>query len=341
MQTAISFHNNLLRRQLRLCGGYEVKTEGDAFMCSFPTTTAAVWWCLTVQIQLLQLAWPLEILECEDGKEIYDEAGKLVARGLSVRMGIHCGNPIPEPDPTTRRMDYLGPVVNRASRISGCAQGGQIAVSADVIREINATIFETEPATEYSHLQSAQAIEGVRRLGLKIIPIGEVKLKGLEAPESISLLYPTELAGRHDLENLRTDSLTGSRVQYSVPQMKELAMLCLRLETLATSRIFRPLPARKSSTVKLEDEQRQDPNPIFVYGNPEVLLPAIDKASDAELTLLLDSLACRIENALASLTLRQLIALNKSAGGDSAGPRNGTGLSMRTLQRLLSSLPSS
>ncbi|KIP03447.1 hypothetical protein PHLGIDRAFT_130133 [Phlebiopsis gigantea 11061_1 CR5-6] len=341
MQTAISQHNQLLRRQLRLCGGYEVKTEGDAFMCSFPTTLAAVLWCINVQQRLLDIAWPLEILECEDGEEIRDESNRLIARGLSVRMGIHCGTPILDPDPTTHRMDYLGPVVNRASRISGCAQGGQIAVSAEVMREINATIFESASYTEFSHLQTPQAIDEIRRIGLKIFSIGEVKLKGLEAPESVSLIYPGELVGRHQLETPGVDSASGSRVQFSVQQMRELAMLAVRLETLTTSRVFRPLPARKSSTVKAGDEPRVDPNPVFVYGNPDVLIPAIDKASDVELMLLLDSLSSRIENALASLTLKHIVALNKSDGGDlAARRRNGAGFDVRTLQQLLSFLPS-
>ncbi|KAJ8583192.1 hypothetical protein M405DRAFT_692102, partial [Rhizopogon salebrosus TDB-379] len=43
MPTAMRLHNNLLRRYLRYCGVYVVKTEGDAFMCSFPTTLAAMW----------------------------------------------------------------------------------------------------------------------------------------------------------------------------------------------------------------------------------------------------------------------------------------------------------
>ena len=72
MPSAMRLHNNLLRRQLRFCGGYEVKTEGDAFMCSFSTALAAVWWALTVQVQLLHEAWPLELLECEDGKPLED-----------------------------------------------------------------------------------------------------------------------------------------------------------------------------------------------------------------------------------------------------------------------------
>ncbi|KAJ3525072.1 hypothetical protein NM688_g8460 [Phlebia brevispora] len=181
MSTAITFHNNLLRRQLRFCGGYEVKTEGDAFMCSFPNVMAALWWSLTVQIQLLNVSWPLEILECEDGKEIFDDQGKLIARGLSVRMGIHCGTPMSDPDPTTHRMDYLGPVVNRASRISGSAAGGQIMCSADVIREINASIYGTEEPTEHTQAQSPIAIDAIRRIGMKILPVGEVKLKARRA----------------------------------------------------------------------------------------------------------------------------------------------------------------
>ncbi|KAJ7245656.1 hypothetical protein B0H12DRAFT_1127492 [Mycena haematopus] len=57
MITALHLHNSLLRRYLRICGGYEVRTEGDSFMCSFPTVLAAVWWCLIIQVQLLKVSW--------------------------------------------------------------------------------------------------------------------------------------------------------------------------------------------------------------------------------------------------------------------------------------------
>ncbi|KAF7321179.1 Adenylate cyclase [Mycena chlorophos] len=68
----------------------EVKTEGDSSIVSFLTTLAAVWWCMVVQIELLNETWPLEILECADGRTITDDKGEVIARGLSVRMGIHC-----------------------------------------------------------------------------------------------------------------------------------------------------------------------------------------------------------------------------------------------------------
>ena len=141
MATAIRMHNTLLRRHLRLCGGYEVKNEGDAFMCSFPTSLAAVWWCLTIQVELLNEQWPLEILECRDGKPIYDEKGHLLACGLSVRMGIHSGTPLCETDATTNHMDYFGPMVNLSACISSNALGGQVMCSLDIVREINAKVF--------------------------------------------------------------------------------------------------------------------------------------------------------------------------------------------------------
>src|SRR5690606_10287117 len=52
MRTAIQTHNQIMRRQLQIHGGYEVKTEGDAFMVCFRTPTSALLWCFSVQ-QLL------------------------------------------------------------------------------------------------------------------------------------------------------------------------------------------------------------------------------------------------------------------------------------------------
>ncbi|KAK6996951.1 adenylate cyclase [Favolaschia claudopus] len=303
MPTAMRLHNNLLRRYLRLCGGYEVKTEGDSFMCSFPTVLAAVWWCMTVQVELLKVAWPLEILECTDGKAVHDDMGRLIARGLSVRMGIHCGAPLCETDPITNRMDYFGPIVNRSSRIEGSAAGGHIMCSSDVVREINAKIFETEPETEYSDAQPQEAIDAIRRLDPVIIPVGEVRLKGLEVPEVLTLVFPSNLIGRKDLDDNAVDPSgnSSSRVQFSVTQMRELAILCLKLEMATAGSVFRPLPERKGS---LQDaaaeypETEAESSSIYVYGDPNVLLPPMpDKMTDADLMLILHSLMVRIENA--------------------------------------------
>lgn len=307
MPTAMRQHNTLLRRHLRFCGGYEVKTEGDSFICSFPTTLAAVWWCLRVQVELLRESWPLEILECVDGKPVHDSQNRLIAKGLSVRMGIHCGIPFCEPDPVTGRMDYFGPVINRAARIGGSAVGGQIVCSAEVIREINAKIFETEPETEYSEYQTPEAIGAIRQLAPVVIAVGEVKLKGLEVPETLSAVYPAGLESRKDQQETPIDpTSSGSRIQFSVAQMRELGMICLRLETLASSRVFRALPERKGS-IQIQgvdnDNEEETATSVVLYGDPNVLLPPMnDKLSDGDLMMILDSLSVRIDNALAAIT---------------------------------------
>ncbi|KAG0696369.1 nucleotide cyclase [Suillus ampliporus] len=195
MGAALHVHNDLLLGHLLYCGGYVVKTEGDSFMCTFPTTPAAVWWCLTAQLLLLHASWPSDLLNCEEGREVYDEHGTLLARGLSVRMGIHCGTPVCEADPITGRMDYFGSMVNRTARICGSAAGGQIMCSADVVREIRASVFETGPHTDF---QPAEALETVREMVL--IPKGEIELKGLDVPEMAALAYPSALLGRQNLD---------------------------------------------------------------------------------------------------------------------------------------------
>ncbi|KAF7293264.1 Adenylate cyclase [Mycena chlorophos] len=314
MNTAMRVHNKLLRRYLRLCGGYEVKTEGDSFMVSFPTTLAAVWWCMVVQIELLNETWPLEILECADGRTITDDKGEVIARGLSVRMGIHCGVPLCEADPITNRMDYFGPMVNRSSRIEGSAAGGQIMCSTDVIREINAKIFERGEETEHSDAQPQEAVDAIRRLDPVIVPVGEVKLKGLEVPEMLSLVFPRKLLGRKDMVDdlsvggVDPTSTASSRVRFSVDQMRELGMLALRLEMGSSGRVFRPLPERKASLEPEPslDEDESDADGIPLHGDANVLLPPMtDKMSDSELMLVLYSLMVRVENA--EIALRNLL----------------------------------
>ncbi|THU95490.1 hypothetical protein K435DRAFT_666300 [Dendrothele bispora CBS 962.96] len=306
MNTAWRLHNNLLRRLLLFCGGYEVKTGGDAFMVTFPTTLAAVWWCLSVQTELLNEDWPLELVECEDAKPIFHPHDKhVIAKGLSIRMGIHCGSPLCERDPVNHRMDYFGPMVNRAARISGHANGGQIMCSADVMREIRAKVLNDGRPTPYSEYQPSQAIEAIRQIGISHFSVGEVKLRGLELPEMISVIYPAALAHRHAIQ----DHLV------IMTLIRQLGMVCLRLEALASSRIFRELSERKASvqTVAVAHaDQDEEANPLYLYGDPDILLPALsDKSSDGERSSVLDALSGRIENAAAKLKEMTMIRNQK------------------------------
>jgi adenylate cyclase len=219
MRAAIALHNKLMRRHLRIIGGYEVKTEGDAFIVAFPTATSALLWCFTCQSQLLAVEWPSEILESVHGQEILDADGNVIYRGLTVRMGIHWGAPVCEPDPVTRRMDYFGPMVNRAARISAEASGGQINVSWDFISEIyrilgiysesdrsNSTGSDDTFQDDIMAQSIRRDLRVISTLGFEVKEKGERKLKGLENPEYIYLMYPHSLAGRLIVQQQRADA---------------------------------------------------------------------------------------------------------------------------------------
>ncbi|KAI9359269.1 hypothetical protein DFJ73DRAFT_817619 [Zopfochytrium polystomum] len=165
MQESVKLHHSLMRKLLRETGGYEVKTEGDAFMVAFQDTLAAVEWCFRAQMELRKIEWPEGIMEVPSCMEVWWRMGEsglvggamgtfgakvaqpggmnahveeaaMVFKGLSIRMGIHVGTPLCEVDPTTGRMDYYGPMVNRSARVASQPHGGQVFISQAVMREL-------------------------------------------------------------------------------------------------------------------------------------------------------------------------------------------------------------
>lgn len=258
MRSAIKLHNEVMRRQLRRIGGYEVKTEGDAFMVSFPTATSALLWCFAVQLSLLEVAWPSEILNSMTGQTVFDKDNNSIFKGLSVRMGIHYGECVSETDPVTRRMDYFGPMVNKASRISAVADGGQIAVSSDFISEIQRCLESYQDTDRTGSQGSDDAFEDdsyasairkdLRSLtsqGFEVKEMGEKKLKGLENPEIVYSLYPHALAGRieyHQQHERRDDATDkpaslgkNSELSFDPNLIWSLWKVSLRLEMLCST----------------------------------------------------------------------------------------------------------
>ncbi|KXT14282.1 hypothetical protein AC579_1269 [Pseudocercospora musae] len=262
MQSAIKMHNEVMRRHLRIIGGYEVKTEGDAFMVAFPTVTSALLWCFTIQSQLLEVQWPQEILNSVHGEEMQDADGNVIFRGLSVRMGIHWGRPVCEIDPVTKRMDYFGPMVNRAARIESVADGGQICVSSDFIQEVQ-RMLESHIESDRSGstgsedtLNDDMLSQTIRRelrslssQGFEVKDLGQRTLKGLENPEYIYLMYPHSLASRLVIQQQKAEAesraaqaseteakkMRNSELTIDTDNVWDLWNVSLRLEMLCSS----------------------------------------------------------------------------------------------------------
>lgn len=299
MRTAIKTHNDLMRRQLRIFGGYEVKTEGDAFMVTFPTPTSAMGWCLNVQLKLLDVQWPEEITSIQDGCLVTDSNGVKIYQGLSVRMGMHWGHPVTELDLVTQRMDYLGPVVNKASRVSSVADGGQITLSNDFMSEFNKVMKYHKMVTEegkslkevYGEEIVGEVLEReiamLETTGWIFFDYGEQKLKGLETKEFITIVYPKILASRHEFSQKDTKSKT-----IDEDLLFNLRTISNRLETI--------LSALSGSTLESENIKV-----THNYLNSEARTAIVKSVTDKQLLSFFDHMVTRIESTVALLQLRQ------------------------------------
>jgi class 3 adenylate cyclase len=121
-------HDSLVRRGLEAHGGREVKHTGDGIMASFDKVANAV--RAAADIQRRFAAYNAEASE-----------------SLSVRIGVHAGEPVAEHN------DLFGATVQLASRLCSEAEAGNIFVSG-LVR----TLCEEEAA--------------------RFVPLGERRLKG-------------------------------------------------------------------------------------------------------------------------------------------------------------------
>ncbi len=116
--TARSFerHDKLIRSTITLHNGRVFGTAGDSFRGAFLNPEDAVAAAIACQEGLAAMDW-----------------GEGPA--LRVRMGLHRGSA------TERDGDYLGPVPNTASRVEALGHGGQILMTSEVERAIDASFL--------------------------------------------------------------------------------------------------------------------------------------------------------------------------------------------------------
>jgi len=108
----LGVHNEIIRRHLKAYGGTEIKSQGDGFMLTFPSTRRAVQFCIDVQREL-----------AEREQESPDTA-------IRIRIGLHTGEAIMD-----ESGDLFGKHIIVAARIANLADGGEILCSS-VVREI-------------------------------------------------------------------------------------------------------------------------------------------------------------------------------------------------------------
>lgn len=96
----------------------------------------------------------------------------------------------------------------------------------------------------------------LRRMGFGISEVGEKRLKGLETPEVLNLVYPKQLAGRLAT---REDAPAPQVFEpmpslLNIDEIKALGMVCLRLEALSNAQLFPGILTEASTSIAGHDD---------------------------------------------------------------------------------------
>eukprot|EP00756_Hemistasia_phaeocysticola_P036281 Hpha_TRINITY_DN16633_c0_g2::TRINITY_DN16633_c0_g2_i3::g.179458::m.179458 len=171
MADVLATHDSVIRDAGRANNGYEVKTIGDAFMFAFATPAEGCRFALDAQLQLARQKWPQRLLEHSNAAR-GEEEGAVVWNGVRIRIGMHYGEVNSVQNPTTKRYDYYGGVVNTAARVEAALRfGGLVGV--------------TQPM-----------MDAIGKCDAHTVDLGFKELKGLSAPVKILVLLPPPLASR-------------------------------------------------------------------------------------------------------------------------------------------------
>jgi class 3 adenylate cyclase len=202
-RACLQMHDAKQRELIGRCAGYEVKTEGDAFLVSFHSAEDAVHFALLLQLEMMSIEWPEELFShpaCAPVQDPRDQS-HLIYNGIRVRVGIHAGSDYGD-DPNiacsrnhqTLRMDYSGRAINRCGRVQGLAPGGAIFVTSEVIADLESTKSDLLWRTDYSddNLDKALA-DGA--LGV-FSALGMFRLRELHGDTAIFVVAPTSIAAR-------------------------------------------------------------------------------------------------------------------------------------------------
>ena len=136
MRSALERHDQIQRALITAHHGYEIRTEGDAFLNAFEHPSDAFAYALALQENLMRrpdelLALPDALVE-RNNEQIAVHAGPL-------RIGIMQGAAEHGTDDVTGRRTYQGATVNRCVALASAAHGGQIVTDLETWRSLTDT----------------------------------------------------------------------------------------------------------------------------------------------------------------------------------------------------------
>jgi len=162
--------------------------------------------------------------------------------------------------------DYFGPPVNRAARVNGAADGGQIVLSEDAWAEISQKIKNFESYDLFFYDMGVVTLKGLGGEHLSMVLAGKVNGR---------TTYYSNLPSFKSLKAAEIKSTTMHKAPINKDILVQLSAVCARIETLANGQ----------------------PNPI--------IQPAGEASLDEYLKIL-EIIVARIENAISVLWFSKL-----------------------------------
>src|SRR2546423_12101428 len=162
-------------------GGYEVDTQGDAFLVAFARATDAVLAAVTIQRSLANHPWPGGVL-------------------VQARMGLHTG------EPRIASEGYIGLDVYHAARIMSAGHGGQALLSQTTRGLVEPDLPEGVHLRDIGEHRLKDLGRKSRLFQLVIagLPADFPPLRTLEAHPNNLPTHPTPLpAPEHELLNVK------------------------------------------------------------------------------------------------------------------------------------------
>ncbi|KAF6259953.1 hypothetical protein COO60DRAFT_1700595 [Scenedesmus sp. NREL 46B-D3] len=220
-QISVSMYTTTARKLLRKYDGYECKEpEPGKFTLAFKELEDAITWACHLQEELMYLSWPTHLLGMQECREQHDADGRLIWRGLRVRIGMAYGFVNNKKPLNTGRADYFGVLANGAARVSALAAPGQVLVEAqnpplqrgkgDVpLKNVGETLlYMRDLPTDRSRSKEKNALRAVgdefkaltpeeqeaRAVGAKAV--GYYVLRGLDSPRLVYEAHSRHLTGR-------------------------------------------------------------------------------------------------------------------------------------------------
>lgn len=184
MRAALARHDYILREAVGDHGGHIFKVVGDAFHAAFTSASDALHYALAAQLALQDERW-------DDGCH------------LKVRMALHTGQA------QRRGDDYLGPSLNRVSRLLNAGYGGQILLSGATREMVRDQLpVETSLRTlRERRLKDLSHPEKIFQLVAPDLPSEFPPLKTLDARRNNLPAQPTAFVGREREVTVARESL--------------------------------------------------------------------------------------------------------------------------------------